>query len=57
MIIDHQRKLQILAGCMSILDDSDYIEDIMFAIGTIIKMEQLSGETYIKIDFPLGYHR
>lgn len=55
-MIDHQRKLQILAGCMSILDDSDHIEDIMFAIRTIIKMEQLSGETFIKIEFPLGYH-
>ncbi len=48
MMIDYQRKLRILAGCMTILDESDDVEDIMFAIQTIIKMEQITGETYIK---------
>lgn len=50
MIIDPRRKLTILAGCMTILEDSDYIEDIMLAIQTIIKLEQLTGETYLKFN-------
>lgn len=51
MIFDYRRKLRILIGCMTILEESDNTEDIIFAVQNIIKMEQLTGEIYIEIDF------
>jgi hypothetical protein len=50
MLISQQRKLTILTGCMSILEEGDTMEDIMFAIDSIIKLEQMTGEIYLKIE-------
>ena len=47
MFIGDQRKFTILSGCVTILQDSNELKDIFFAIQTILKVETLSGEEYL----------
>ena len=54
MLIGQERRDGILIGCMAIIHEGlnggdTSIEDILFAISGLVKLEEMTGEKYIKI--------